>query len=188
MNRQDTAQLIKYLIILIVVLWVVFLITTVFPGLKSLGIQPRTVSGLTGILISPFIHSGFFHLITNTTGIFVLGIVFLFLKGVRPKVLLAFYLLSGFGTWLIGRSGAVHIGASGIIYSLLGYLLTIGIFTRKFTAIIASLIVLFLYGGAVWGMIPLIGPSYISWEAHLSGFVVGVIVARMDANAIMESQ
>lgn len=146
-----------------------------------MGIYPRSIFGLIGILTSPLIHASISHLIANTTGILLLGVLFFPLQGKRAiSLLAAFYLLSGAGTWLIGRPGTIHIGASGVIYSLFGYLLTIGIFRKKFITIAISLLVFFLYGGAVWGVLPFISPSFVSWEAHLSGFLVGIFLARAD--------
>jgi membrane associated rhomboid family serine protease len=180
--RQTIIRPLKAVFVTLAVLWIIFFLASIFPELKNMGIYPRTIHGLIGILTSPFIHADLSHLIANSTGILILGTVFASLEGSRFKyIIVPIFLLSGLGTWLIGRSGSVHIGASGVIYGLLGYLLFAGIFTKKLSTIAVSILVLFLYGGAVWGIFPLIGQPYISWEAHLSGFIAGIITAWSEA-------
>lgn len=167
----------RFIIFIVLILWFVFLVSYLLP-INKLGIIPRSLYGLPGILISPFLHYGFSHLITNSMSLLVLGI---FLSGLEadrtPGILVALTLLSGAGTWVIGRGDAIHIGASGVIYGMLGYLVSTGFFNRNMKTVFVSLLILLLYGGAVWGILP--GKKYISWESHLSGFISGIIVARI---------
>ncbi len=139
------------------------------------GILPRTVSGLQGILFSPFIHSTLQHLYNNSIPFIVLmGGLFYFYRAVAWKVFLLLVLFSGLGTWLIGRE-AYHIGASGIVYGLAAFLFFKGIWSGHYRLIAFSLIVIFLYGSLVWGTMPL-DPG-MSWEGHLCGFLSGLLLA-----------
>ncbi len=169
----------KTVLAVVALLWALLLVGYVVP-LSEFGILPRTVRGLPGILLAPFIHAGFDHLIANSVSLLILGSIFLTMeKKLSAVIMLQFIILSGFGTWLIGRAGYPHIGASGVIYAILGYLLTTGIFTRNIKAIIVSILVFFLYGGAVWGIFPAGG--FVSWEYHLCGFIAGIVTAKMYA-------
>lgn len=147
-------------------------------GLDMFGIQPRAIGGLLGILLAPFLHGGFAHLTANTLPLVVLGF---FVMVRRKRDLLYVSLISGLvggvGTWLIGASNSVHIGASILVFGYLGYLLALGIFERRFWAIIGSLVVFFLYGSALWGALP--GNPGISWEGHAFGLIGGIIAARV---------
>lgn len=139
------------------------------------GILPRTVSGLQGILFSPFIHATLQHLYNNSIPFIVLmGGLFYFYRAVAWKVFLLLFLFSGFGTWLIGRE-AYHIGASGIVYGLAAFLFFKGIWSGHYRLTAFSLIVIFLYGSLVWGTMPL-DPG-MSWEGHLCGFLSGLLLA-----------
>jgi membrane associated rhomboid family serine protease len=170
----------KTVLAVVALLWAILLTGYVIP-LSEYGILPRTVRGLVGIVTAPFIHAGFDHLVTNSISLLILGSIFLTMeKKLSAVIMLHFIVLSGFGTWLIGRSEYTHIGASGVIYAILGYLLTMGIFTRNFRAIIVSILVFILYGGAIWGIFPT--PGFISWESHLCGFLAGIVTAKMYAS------
>lgn len=142
-----------------------------------MGIVPREISSLSGIFTAHFIHGNLIHLIANSSGLLILGFIFLTVEGSRSfLILLILMLLGGLGTWIIGRSHTVHIGSSGVVYSLIAYLLFLGIFSRKVKLIAISFVVFFLYGGAIWGILP--SSPYISWEGHLSGFVAGIVVSK----------
>ena len=140
-----------------------------------LGIQPRNLQGLRGILFSPFIHSDIKHLFHNTIPLFILTMaLFYFYRPISWKVLILGLLFTGMFTWIIGRP-ANHIGASGIIYLLASFLFFKGIFSKYYRLIALSFIVVFLYGGLLWFIVP-VDPK-ISWEGHLSGLIVGFIFA-----------
>lgn len=144
------------------------------------GIIPRNPIGLRGILFAPFLHGSFAHLISNTVPFVILG----WLVMARQTsdffwvtVISAF--VSGLGTWLFGSIGynSVHIGASGVVFGYLGYLLLRGYFERSPIAVAISLFVGTLYGSLLWGVLPV---QYgISWEGHLFGLIGGAIAARL---------
>ena len=145
-------------------------------GLNVYGILPREIIGLRGILFAPFLHGGFAHLISNTIPFLLLG-WFVMLQETSEFFIVTpiIMLVSGLGVWLLGAPG-LHIGASGVIFGYLGFLLARGFFERNFPSILLSLIVGSLYGGLIWGVLP-IQPG-VSWEGHLFGFIGGVLAAR----------
>jgi membrane associated rhomboid family serine protease len=149
-------------------------------SLDRLGIHPRSLSGLWGILFSPFLHAGFGHLIANTIPLLVLGwLVMLRRTADFFIVTLVAMLLGGLGVWLVGPPSSVTIGASGLIFGYLGYSLLLGFFERSLASILIAIVVGFLYGGAIWGVLP--SQPGISWQAHLFGFLSGALAAKLMA-------
>jgi len=164
------------------VFWVVEIIDVVLPfwGLDQYGIRPRTERGLWGILASPFLHGGFDHLIGNSVPFLILGWLTMFRERWHfALVTVMAMLLGGLGVWTFGATGSVHIGASGVIFGYLGFLLLSGFFERRFGAILVSLGVGVAYGGLVWGVSP--SRPGISWEGHLFGFLAGILAAYVAA-------
>ena len=142
---------------------------------NSFGIFPRTLSGLKGVFFSPFIHGDIKHLYHNSIPLFVLFFSLLyFYRSIAVKVFLYGSLLTGILTWLIARE-SYHIGASGIIYFLFSFIFFSGIIRKNYRLVAVSLMVIFLYGGMVWYVLPV--KEGISWEGHLSGFLVGLVLA-----------
>jgi membrane associated rhomboid family serine protease len=163
-------------------MWLVEIIDWAIFGerLDSLGIVPRQTYGLVGIPLAPFLHGGAAHLITNTLPILVLGMLVILRNGNRfVLVTLIVVAISGLGTWLIGPSGSVHIGASGLIFGYAGFLVTTAYYERSPAAILLAILVIALYGGAIWGVLP--QNNGISWQGHLFGLVGGVLAARWTA-------
>lgn len=161
-------------------LWLIQIINSViFQGrLTNLGIQPRSLDGLWGILFAPFLHGNFAHLIANTVPLAVLGwLVMLRQKRDLLTVSLLAGLVGGVGTWLTAAAGTVTIGASGLIFGYLGYLLFRGIFERRLWPIIGSIATFFVFGSILWGVVP--GTVGVSWQGHLFGLLGGIIAARM---------
>lgn len=146
-----------------------------FRSLVHVGISPRHVASLPFIFTAPFIHGNVWHFISN---IIPLGIFsFLLLQHGRARfyrVTITCILLTGICVWLFARS-ANHVGASGLIYSYFGYLLFAGIISREFKLIVISIVVGFVYGGMVFGILPL--KNYVSWESHLFGLLSGIACA-----------
>jgi membrane associated rhomboid family serine protease len=164
-------------------LWVIQLVNAALGGaLANFGIHPRTIAGLVGILFAPFIHANFAHLIANTVPFAVLGF---FVMARRKRDLFIVSALSalvgGLGIWLIAPALSVHVGASILIFGFLGFLLSRGIFERRFWPILGSIVVFFLYGGALFGVLP--GQEGISWQGHLFGLLGGVLAARLTRSA-----
>ena len=147
-------------------------------GLNRYGIRPRTLAGLRGILFAPFLHGDFEHLIANIIPLITLG-WFVMLREISDffMVTLISMLISGLGTWLIGQPGSVHIGASGLVFGYLGFLLLRGYFESSFTAMALSIVAFTLYGGIIIGVFP--HQPGISWQGHLFGFIGGVLAARL---------
>ena len=143
--------------------------------LRSFGVRPRQLAGLPGILLAPLLHGGPLHLAANSAPLLVLGTGMLYLyPGSALKVLPAIYLGPGIAVWLFA-AGGIHIGSSGLVYGLLGYVFVAGVIRFDRRAIAASLLVAFLYGSMVWGVLP-IQPG-VSWESHLAGALIGVVMA-----------
>lgn len=158
------------------ILWVIQVITVAFNlDLTWMGVLPRTGSGVLGIFTGPLIHAGFPHLISNTVPLIVLGwIIFFFSPKVAYYSFFLIYLLTDLLVWLFARQ-VYHIGASGIVYGFLSFLFFSGVFRRDNKSIALALLVTFLYGGVVWGVLP--GQEGISWESHLSGMISGLLAA-----------
>jgi len=163
-------------LLLVAVLWIVKLIELKSGHLfVDHGVFPRTFSGLKGVITSPFIHGDFKHLISNSIPLLVLGaILFYFYKSLAYKVFIWVFFLGGFWLWLGGRD-SFHIGASGLVYGLTTFLFFSGVFRRDTRLMALSLLVVFLYGGMVWGIFPLV--KGVSWEAHLFGSLAGLLLA-----------
>lgn len=139
------------------------------------GVYPLHLKGLHGILSSPFVHSGYAHLVSNSVPFFILlfALVYFYRK-YSYRIFWQIFLLSGICVWLAGRE-AWHIGASGVVYGLAAFHLVSGIIRNDVRLLTISVVVVFLYGGMVWGMFP-INPD-VSWESHLWGAVSGVLLA-----------
>ena len=187
MNSDDqfkySTGVIGYPILFVLIIWIVFWFEVRFGfRFNDLGVYPRTFSGLKGIIFSPFIHSSMEHLYHNSIPLFVLSMaLFYFYREISWKVILYGILLSGFLTWCIGRP-ANHIGASGLIYVLMSFILFKGIFAKHFRLIALSLLVVFLYGSMIWYVFPI--KENMSWEGHLSGLIVGFVFALVFRKSI----
>jgi membrane associated rhomboid family serine protease len=145
--------------------------------LQQFGIVPRTAHGLIGILFSPFLHGNMHHLLANSVPLFILMVILFSNPKYHPSATVAFiWIASGVGTWLIGRGGAVHIGASSIVFGLAAFLIVAGLTMRSWRSATIAIFVFLLYGGIFYGALPQSGP--ISWEGHLCGAVAGVWSAR----------
>lgn len=147
-------------------------------ALNAWGVVPGKIEGLIGILTMPFLHGGLAHLAANTIP-FALFSWLIMLRDNREwgVVTAASLVSSGVIAWLFGAAGSVHVGASGLIFGYFGYLLTIGLFQRKLGAILLSLFIGLTYGGLVFGMFPFTVPWFVSWQAHLGGFLGGLFSA-----------
>jgi len=185
MKTNDTIQystkIISLPMLFVFVIWFVYWIEIHFDlNFTKFGVLPRKLAGLKGVVFSPFIHSGVSHLFNNSVPLAVLlSALIYFYKKVYLNILVVGGVLTGFLTWLIARE-AYHIGASGIVYLLFSFVFFSGIIKRQFQLVAVSLIVIFLYGSMIWYVLPI--KEGISWEGHLSGFVVGLVFALIYKN------
>jgi membrane associated rhomboid family serine protease len=143
------------------------------------GIIPRTKQGLPGILFSPFLHAGFGHLISNTLPYLALGSLVV-ARGVGQFLAASVFiiLVGGLGVWTIGSPG-LHVGASGLIFGYFGFLVALGWYERSLSSLLVSVMVIILYGGMIWGILPMY-PG-VSWEAHFCGLIAGILAAPVFA-------
>lgn len=158
--------------------WVTFVVNTMLGGaLNQFGVIPRTEIGLRGLVFAPFLHGNLNHLIANTMPFLALGWMVM-LRDARHfwPVTLFSALGAGLMAWTLGAPGSVHIGASGVVFGYLGFLLLAGVYARSVMSVVLSLVTAGLWGGLVLGLAP--GQSGISWQAHLGGFVGGILAAR----------
>ncbi|QCR22958.1 rhomboid family intramembrane serine protease [Pontibacter sp. SGAir0037] len=140
-----------------------------------LGVLPRHFFGLIGIVTGPLVHSGLTHLLSNAFPLVLLsGFILFQYRKTAGQVFLLVYVLSGVLTWFIGRQ-AYHIGASGVVYGLAGFLLFNGLIRRDRGSWAVSLAVLFLYGGLFYGLFP--NEERISWEGHIGGMIAGLVAS-----------
>jgi membrane associated rhomboid family serine protease len=165
---------------LVLLAWILELVDRVAYGgtLDRFGIQPREVGRLWGILVAPLLHVGWVHLASNTGPFIVLGWLVL-LRGIRDFVVVSVcaILIGGLGVWIFGAANSIHVGASGVVFGYLGYLLARGYFERSVWSVVLAIGAGILYGSVLWGLVP--GQSGISWEGHLFGLVGGVAAARL---------
>jgi membrane associated rhomboid family serine protease len=146
-------------------------------GLNVYGIRPRTVEGLWGILLMPFLHGSFGHLFANSLPFATLGWLVMLRRTADFYIVTAVTLvISGFGVWLTGPTRSVHIGASGLVFGYFGFLLLRGYFERSLYALLFAFLVFVIYGSLLWGVLP--QQDGISWQAHFFGFCGGVLAAR----------
>lgn len=176
----DDYKKFKYSLILplffILILWLIKIVdVSEHLNLYYFGNFPRDVKGLWGILLSPLIHADFNHLISNSIPLFVLGTgIIFFYRNLAYKVFALVWILSGICVWL-GARDSYHIGASGLIYGIAAFLFLSGIIRKDFRLAAISLLVVFLYGSLIWGVLPIF--PQISWEYHLFGGISGFIAA-----------
>jgi len=177
--QHTIQQELKGVIAFVGALWAVFVLEFILPfDLTSLGLVPRTLTGLVGIPAMPFLHANLQHIVSNTIPLFILLIL---LAGSKPNswaVVVEVVLLGGVLLWLFGRPEN-HIGASGLIFGLIAFLIVSGLRERRFVPLIISVVVIFLYGGSLLlGVVPRLG-SHISWDGHFFGAVAGGTIAYL---------
>ncbi len=166
-----------YVAAFLVAIWLVYIVDTIIPyPLTSWGIHPRRFVGLVGIALMPFLHANFFHIFSNTISLaMLLGL----LVGSRDRpwpIVAALVLVGGGLLWVVGRD-ANHVGASGLVFGLIAFLIASGILEKKLLPIVIALLVGFLFGGTLlWGIVPRIG-SEVSWDGHLCGAIGGAAIA-----------
>jgi membrane associated rhomboid family serine protease len=162
-------------------MWVVFYLEILLQiPLKFFGIWPRTIPGLIGILTAPLLHGNVIHLISNTIPMLFLGsVLFYFYSGIGGKVFMRAYFWTNLLVWIFARP-ANHIGASGVVFAIAFFLIFFGFFRRDFLSIFISIVVVILYGGVFFEVIP--QDPMVSYESHLAGALVGIVSAVNFAN------
>ncbi len=164
-------------------LYLVELADVIIPAeLDHGGIMARTLSGLDGIVWAPLLHAGWGHLLSNTVPVLVFGFLAMASGLARWAVVTAtIWIVGGLGVWLLGPADAYTVGASGLAFGWLAFLLVRGIFNRSAGQLIVAAVLLFLWGGMLWGLLP--GNPGISWQGHLFGALAGVLAAWLVARA-----
>lgn len=174
-RRAKTA--LTTVVVFAAVLWAVHLVNaaTGFFLIRLLGIVPREVEGLDGVIFAPLLHADAGHLFSNTLPLLVLGFL-AFLEGAKRFAIAVgmSWLASGLGVWIFG--GGVTIGASGLVFGLFAYLLVRGFYNRDWKQILLAVLLFLMYGSLLWGVLPQFGTN-ISWQAHLFGALGGVLAA-----------
>ncbi|MBP9795420.1 MAG: rhomboid family intramembrane serine protease [Chitinophagales bacterium] len=180
MDRDDEKKHLQLSIfmplVFIAIIWIVKLFEFVSgTDLGQYGLLPRHYSGLRGILFSPFLHGDWNHLFSNTVPFFVLSFLMIFnYRKVAFKSFVFIFFVSGILVWLFGREN-YHIGASGLVYGMAFFIFFSGIFRKNIQSIALSLLIVFIYGGIVWGILPI--DLKTSWEGHLMGAICGFSTA-----------
>ena len=159
---------------LVAIIWIVEIVNFLLGhSLTTYGVLPRSSNGLIGIFLSPFIHAGFWHAVSNTVPLLILGGLTLAADKARfLMTTVAIILLSGTLVWLFARN-SYHVGASGLVFGYFGALITQAIIERSLKSIVLAMITITLYGGLLWGILPL--RSYISFEGHFFGLIAGIV-------------
>ena len=163
-------------IIFAAALWAIYLLTALFTPVvfPLLGILPRQLEGLDGVVFAPLLHAGPSHLLGNTVPLMVFSFLVL-LEGVRrfAAVLAISWLASGIGVWLFGSG--LTVGVSGVVFGLFAYLMVRGFYNRNIAQILLSAVLFLVYGSILWGLFPT--ALGVSWQAHLFGAAGGVLAA-----------
>ncbi|BAU11021.1 peptidase, S54 (rhomboid) family [Leptolyngbya sp. NIES-3755] len=176
MNWVSQAKILGYLL---VIAWIVSILNLSIFGkwLNQFGIRPRELSGLWGIAFAPFLHGSWGHLESNSIAFLTYGGLILLQNPQNfGAVTATVALTSGLGTWLLGRNRTIHIGASGVTFGYLGFLMFLAFFDRNIPTVLLLVFTAFFHSKYLWGLLPI--NQRISWEEHLFGFLGGIYAAR----------
>lgn len=172
---RDLRRYGKVLFGFVALLWVLELASWVLP-IDAFGVHPREPLGLVGVLTHPFLHGGLAHVFGNSVALLLFGGMVILKEELDLYVTAALAtVVGGLGIWLVGESPSNHIGASGVVFGLFGYLVTTGFFEKKVAPVVLSVLVIIGWGGMIFGVLPT--TAGISWEGHLFGFLGGVLSA-----------
>jgi membrane associated rhomboid family serine protease len=194
---QRLQRAISWPLVLLALMWLIFIVQHVTGADWFIyGLAPRKVFALRGIFTTPFLHGSWGHLLSNSVPFFVLmAMILYFYPRVAVTALLIIYLGTGIAMWCFADPEAMftpfgrtsyHIGASGVVYGMATFLAFTGFFRRNIRAIAISLVIVFYYGGMIWGVLPL--QEGVSWEGHLYGALVGIFTAYWFRKRIEESE
>ncbi len=179
--KRNFSLALQISLVFIGILWGIFIVDNVF-GLQlgRFGLRPHSIPGLVGVITAPLLHGNFPHILSNSVPLLISLTATLYLyPSSAMRVVPAIWMGAGLLAWFIGRS-SLHYGASGLIYGLLAYVFVSGILRHDMRSVSVSLLVGFLYGSMVWGVLPT--RPHVSWEMHLSGAVLGVLLAFIFRN------
>ena len=183
MDRIDWARFrraLRTVVVIVILLWAIEIVDLVTPfgTLDRYGIRPRSLAGLINIPVAPLLHAGFGHLLANTVPLLLLGTL-VCARGAATFTwdTGAALVVSGLGVWLFGGTNTLHLGASGVVFGYLGYLVAAAWWERSPRSIIVAVAVAILYGGLLPGVLP--GQVGISWLAHLFGLLGGILAANL---------
>jgi membrane associated rhomboid family serine protease len=176
LRRDDRVRGLMLVAAMAAVMWAVEIVDVVAGDLDSAGIRPRDPEGLVGVVAAPFLHGGFGHLFGNTIPFLVLGAVIALSGLMRVVSVTAIVaLVGGLGVWLVAPASTLHIGASGIVFGFITYLIVRGLYTRRALHLVVGVAVLLVYGGTLAiGFVPTPG---VSWQGHAFGAVGGILAA-----------
>ena len=175
--ERNFLRLVQLPAYLVISLWIIHILKlSLGLNLGSFGLLARDSSGFIGIFTAPFIHGSFQHLMSNSVPLFVMTLIIMFFyKRIAYQSILLIYILTGIAVWAFARPNVIHIGASGVVYGLVSFVFWTGIFRRNLKSIMLALVITILYSGYFFGILP--NQPGISWESHLFGGLVGIIVA-----------
>ncbi len=180
---SEKKRLLRSLIVpavLLGIIWLVKLYEIIFHAdFSDYGIIPQTITGLRGIIFAPLLHADASHAFANSAPLFILTAALFYYYGRKAAgVFVWSWLITGFWVWVFAKDTGCHIGASGVVYALAAFHFAGGVLRREPRMMAFSLLVVFLYGGLVWGLYPDFWPEKnISWQSHLLGMVAGIILA-----------
>jgi membrane associated rhomboid family serine protease len=183
MDKEEKRRFFNSMIfpgLLVILLWIIKIIEVSFQtSFAEYGLLPQTLQGLRGIIFSPLLHADWKHLSANSVPFFVLSAGLFYYYGKKAKtIFILSWLVTGLWVWIFAKDTGFHIGASGVVYALATFHFTSGVLRREPRMMAFSLLVVFLYGGLVWGVIPDFFPEKnISWESHLLGGLAGIVIA-----------
>jgi membrane associated rhomboid family serine protease len=163
-------------VLFVILLWIIKLSEIVFDTpLYNFGVYPRHIKGIIGVFTAPLIHGDFGHLISNSIPLLVLGSgLFYYYRTVAYKIFFLILIATGLWVWVAARP-SYHIGASGVVYGLASFMFLSGVIKKNMSLAAFSLVVVFLYGNMIWGILPVL--PHISWESHLMGAIAGLVMA-----------
>ena len=175
-EKKRLVKSIKLPLLFVVLMWMVKCAEIYFNvSVHEWGILPLTFSGLKGVITSPLVHKDFNHLLSNTFPLLISSVgIFYFYPKIAYRALAGMYLTTGLWIWCFARH-SYHIGASGLVYAFVFFLFFSGVLRKDRAAMAISLLVTFLYGSIVWGLLPVV--EEVSWEAHLMGTLSGILFA-----------
>jgi membrane associated rhomboid family serine protease len=175
-EKYNLLKLLAFPLVITILLYAIKLYESIYHvHFTYLGVYPKSIKGLIGIITHPFVHSDWNHLLNNSVSLFFLSLAIIyFYKKIAFEIIAFLWLVSGFWLWIFGRE-SYHIGASTLVYAFASFLFFSGVFRKNKSLAIISLLIVFLYGSMVWGIFPI--KMQISFEGHLAGFLAGLAFA-----------